>query len=73
VLWIGGEYLTTLAAQGVAYFAWVYTAGHHDRTSMEQALRFATEPAIAIFDDVASAYEWLQHCPTLVVEAKTAQ
>lgn len=66
VLWIGSQYLTTLAAQGVAYFAWVYAAGYQDRTSMEQALRFATEPAIAMFEDIASAYEWLQHCPAAV-------
>jgi len=63
ISWIGGEYLNTLAAQGVGYFAWVYNQGYHDRTAMEQALYYATQPVIAIFDDVASAYEWLQHCP----------
>ena len=66
VPWIGGEYLNTLAEQGVQYFAWVYNKGYHDRTAMEQALYYATRPVIAIFDDVASAYEWLQHCPSSV-------
>ncbi|HET9503326.1 MAG TPA: hypothetical protein VFO93_07285 [Hymenobacter sp.] len=60
---IGGPYLTRLAAQGVAYFAWVYSDGYQDRASMEQALFYATEPAIALFADLASACQWLQRSP----------
>lgn len=70
VPWIGGEYLNTLAAQGVVYFAWVYNDGYRDRAEMEQALYYATRPVIAIFDDLASAYEWLQHCPAAVLARK---
>lgn len=63
VPWIGGEYLSQLAGQGVEYFAWVYSKGYHDLSAMEQALLYATRPVVAIFDNIASAYEWLQHCP----------
>jgi hypothetical protein len=62
--WIGQEYFVRLAAQGIAYFAWVYNEHYHDRLAMEQTLYYTTSPVVAIFDDVASAYEWLQHCPT---------
>jgi hypothetical protein len=61
--WIGGPYLTNLAAKGVAYFAWVYSVGYQDRASMEQARYYATAPAIALFGDLASACQWLQRCP----------
>jgi hypothetical protein len=63
VPWIGGTYLTSLAAQGVTYFAWVYNAGYQDRASMEQALFYATAPAIALFADLAAACQWLQRSP----------
>jgi hypothetical protein len=63
VPWIGGPYLTCLAAQGVTYFAWVYSDGYQDRASMEQALFYATTPAIALFADLASACQWLQRSP----------
>lgn len=62
--WIGKEYFVRLAAQGIAYFAWVYNENYHDHLAMEQTLYYTTHPAVAIFDDVASAYEWLRHCPT---------
>ena len=62
--WIGQDYLDHLAAQGVRYFAWVYSQHYHDRTAMEQALYLSKRPMVAIFDDVASAYEWLRNCST---------
>lgn len=67
VLWIGGEYLATLAAQGVTYFAWVYNTGYQDRIAMAHALHYATAPAIAMFEDLASAYQWLRYSPSPVL------
>lgn len=64
VPWIGGEYLATLARQGVTYFAWVYNASYQDWASMQEARFYATAPAIALFADLASACQWLQRSPS---------
>lgn len=61
--WMGGEYIERLAQQGVLYFAWVYNASCPGRAAMEQALSYTTRPVVAIFDDVATAYDWLLGCP----------
>jgi hypothetical protein len=50
--WLMQPYFDALAAQGVAYFAWVYN----------ESPRNIERPAVAIFKDVASAYEWLRRC-----------
>ena len=63
VAWVGAEYLGTLAAQGVVCFAWVYNKNYQDHVAMEQTLYAITRPIVAIFDNLASACEWLQHCP----------
>jgi len=61
--WMGCQYFDRLARQGILYFAWVYNAGYHDRVAMEQTLYYTTQPVVAIFDDVATAYYWLRSCP----------
>jgi hypothetical protein len=63
VAWVGDEYLGTLAAQGVVCFAWVYNKNYQDHVAMEQTLYAITRPIVAIFDNLAPACEWLQHCP----------
>jgi hypothetical protein len=60
--WIGGHYFEHLATLGVTHFAWVYTAGYCDRVAMERACFLLACPVVAIFSDVASAYDWLQRC-----------
>lgn len=65
--WGMRTYFDYLAAQGVAYFAWVYNENRHNRATMQQTLVTVMRPAVAIFEDVASAYEWLRRCPTLAV------
>lgn len=62
--WIGGYYFDRLAALGVAHFAWVCAADYHDRMAMERACFLLPRPVVAIFSEVASAYDWLQRCPS---------
>ncbi|WP_460582113.1 hypothetical protein [Hymenobacter arcticus] len=64
VPWIGGDYFDRLAALGVAHFAWVCAADYHDRIAMERACFLLPCPVVAIFSDVASAYDWLRRCPS---------
>jgi hypothetical protein len=59
----GQQYFDDLAALGVLYYAWVYAPGYTDQRAMEKALYFTTNPAVAIFSDVASAYQWLLQLP----------
>jgi len=62
-VWIGEHYFERLVKYGITHFAWVYSAAYPDRLAMEKTLSFTTHPVVAIFDDVASAYEWLRQCP----------
>lgn len=71
--WISGHYFDRLAALGVAYFAWVYTAGHYDRVALERACFLLSCPVVAIFSDVASAYDWLQRCPSKASQLEWGQ
>lgn len=61
--WELRTYFDYLAARGIAYFAWVHNENRHNRTTMEQMLVSVGHPAVAIFEDVASAYDWLRRCP----------
>ena len=56
-------YFERLAAKGVQHFAWVYAGGYYDRVTMERACYHLTRPSTAIFNDVASAYDWLRNAP----------
>jgi hypothetical protein len=57
--WVGGHYYLLLAEQGVRYVAWVSPPNWSARKSMETAMQFVTKPIVVLFDDVASAYTWL--------------
>jgi hypothetical protein len=61
--WAMQTYFDYLAAQGVTYFAWVYNENHDNRPAMQQTLAHVARPAVASFQDLASAYEWLRRCP----------
>ena len=52
-----------LAGGGVIYVAWVCSLEYADRVAMEQLVRQLSRPVVNLFDDVASACEWLAHCP----------
>jgi hypothetical protein len=60
---VGQQGLARLAAQGVAYFAWVYSPCYRDRLAMERALSYSVVPFVNIFDNLADAYAWLQRVP----------
>jgi hypothetical protein len=57
--WVGGHYYSLLADQGVRYVAWVSPPNWSARKSMETAMQFVTKPIVVLFDDLASAYAWL--------------
>ena len=52
-----------LAAHGVRYVAWVHSLDYNDLVAMERVVRNMPEPLVGLFDEVASAYDWLLHCP----------
>ena len=52
-----------LAAHGVRYVAWVHSFDYDDLVAMERVVRNLPEPLVGLFDEVASAYDWLLHCP----------
>lgn len=57
--WVGSEYYAELAEQGIHFVAWVCPPHWSARKSMELAMQFVTKPVVILFDDVASAYDWL--------------
>jgi hypothetical protein len=62
--WTNPAGFNSLAELGVVYFAWVYSPFLTDRATMEHLFLYMTRPMVAIFSDVASAYDWLQNCPS---------
>ncbi|MCC2545937.1 hypothetical protein LJY25_05735 [Hymenobacter sp. BT175] len=53
--WIG-----EMLRAGLQYIAWVYPRDFTARQDTERVLQYVQRPVIATFDDVASAYVWLQ-------------
>lgn len=60
--WVGQQYLDRLAARGIRHFAWVHAPSYYDRVAMERSRFFSKRPVVAIFHDVAAAYDWLCGC-----------
>jgi hypothetical protein len=58
--WVGDQYYTMLADRGIRYVAWVCPPHWSARKSMETAMHFVTKPTVILFDDLATAYAWLQ-------------
>lgn len=59
--WGGKEWFPAMAAGGLRYFAWVYSANLYSRLSTDLTLQFAAgNPVVATFDDLATAQAWLQ-------------
>lgn len=52
-----------LAAHGVRYVGWVHSFEHSDLIAMEQVVRNMAQPLVGLFDEVASAHDWLLYCP----------
>jgi hypothetical protein len=58
--WVGEYYYDQLAQRGVQFVAWVYPAHWAVRNSMDSAMKYVTRPLVLTFDDLATAYSWLQ-------------
>jgi hypothetical protein len=53
-----------LAAHGIRYVAWVHSFQPDDLLAMEKVVLHMAQPLVGLFDEVASAHDWLLHCPT---------
>lgn len=58
-LW-GVWWLEEMVKAGLEYIAWVFPRDFLTRPHTEQALQQIQRPVVVAFDDVASAYLWLQ-------------
>ncbi|KUG09963.1 hypothetical protein [Solirubrum puertoriconensis] len=65
--WVGSSFYTMLADAGLQYIAWVNAPSVLNRRTADLALAVSetvqlsdNRPLVATFDDLASAYEWLQ-------------
>ena len=56
----GAWWLDELRAAGLQYLAWVLPRGLLARQAVETGVHAIEIPRVATFDDVASAYVWLQ-------------
>lgn len=60
VRWVAYDYLPQAAAAGIEYVAWVNSPILDCRNHIDiMASLLDQKPQVALFDDVASAYEWL--------------
>lgn len=58
-LW-GAWWLEEMLRAGLQYIAWIYPRDFAARQASESTLQAIQHPVVATFDDVASAYLWLQ-------------
>ena len=58
--WGGTEWFPAMAANGLRYFAWVYSPNIYSRLSTDLTLQFvAGNAVVSTFDDIATAKSWL--------------
>ncbi|HEX8349631.1 MAG TPA: hypothetical protein VF598_06705 [Hymenobacter sp.] len=57
--WLAKEYLPYMRMVGIEYVAWVYSPNMDVQNDTELALNKLSTPVVALFDDMATAYEWL--------------
>ncbi|QNE38613.1 hypothetical protein F1C16_03115 [Hymenobacter sp. NBH84] len=57
--WLANEFLPHLRLLGIEYVAWICSPDMHIQNDTEIALEKLTSPVVALFDDMATAYEWL--------------
>ena len=58
--WAGETLFPLLASFGIRYIACVYSKQWPARHSLDVAMEYTTQPFIVSFDDLATAYSWLQ-------------
>jgi hypothetical protein len=56
----GSWWLEEMMRAGLEYIAWIYPRNFEARQLMETSMLRIGRPVVASFDDVASAYVWLQ-------------
>ncbi|UOQ73569.1 hypothetical protein [Hymenobacter cellulosilyticus] len=59
----GAWWLQEMRRAGLQYVAWVFPRDFAARQATEKVLGYITQPTVGAFDDVASAYVWLQQQP----------
>ena len=60
VRWVGQAFFQVLADDGVSAIAWVTAHDWPARIDIDRVIGYTTRPLVDIFDDVESAYSWLQ-------------
>ncbi|OUJ71232.1 hypothetical protein [Hymenobacter crusticola] len=59
VPWLATELLPYMKLVGIEYMAWILSPNLDVQNEAEAALEEITKPVVAVFEDMASAYEWL--------------
>jgi hypothetical protein len=59
----GAWWLEEMMRAGLQYVAWVFPRDFAARQATEKVLLSIMQPTVGTFDDVASAYVWLQQQP----------
>jgi hypothetical protein len=59
--WLAHDYLPHLGLAGIEYLAWVCAPSLLLKHLTSEAVRQLRSPTVAIFDDLADGYAWLQH------------
>jgi hypothetical protein len=59
--WLARDYLPHLGLAGIEYLAWVCAPSLLLKHLAGEAVRQLQTPTVAMFDDLADAYAWLQH------------
>ncbi|OGX85600.1 hypothetical protein [Hymenobacter glacialis] len=58
--WVGYDFIPQVAAAGLEYIAWVCSPLLSCRTNLGLMSSFSDQkPQVAVFDEIADAYEWL--------------
>lgn len=58
--WVSTDYLPFLAGQGIGVIAWVTAKDWTTKAHLVAMIQQTTQPFVATFEQLASAYEWLQ-------------
>ncbi|WP_324671524.1 hypothetical protein [Hymenobacter sp. GOD-10R] len=59
VPWLATEILPYMKLVGIEYMAWILSPNLDVQNEAKEAIEELTKPVVVLFDDMASAYEWL--------------
>jgi hypothetical protein len=63
-MWLATDFLPHMTLAGVQQLAWVYSPSLQGRSMVQIILHLLPGEALTVFDDLASAVEWLSHTRT---------